>query len=99
MIIPPLVQSVTEKLPDGMQKFDHSQVHVLATMDMIPSMYPRCTPTHAHLTVHSWPRKLIPSPAHHPVFFTYKIQKQKGELGVGGRACLLCVHGGTKMSG
>ena len=28
MIIPPLVQSVTEKLPDGMQKFDHSQVHV-----------------------------------------------------------------------
>ena len=43
MIIPPLVQSVTEKLPDGMQKFDHSQVHVLATMDMIPSVYPRCT--------------------------------------------------------
>ena len=28
MTIPPLVQSVTEKLPDGMQKFDHSQVHV-----------------------------------------------------------------------
>jgi len=26
MIIPPLVQSITEKLPDGVQKFEHSQV-------------------------------------------------------------------------
>ena len=35
MIIPPLVQSVTEKLLDGMQKFDHSQVHV--TTDFVPA--------------------------------------------------------------
>ena len=26
MIIPPLVQSITEKLSDGVQKFEHSQV-------------------------------------------------------------------------
>ena len=58
MIIPPLVQSVTEKLPDGMQKFDHSQVHVLATMDMIPSVYPRCTTVYPRCT-HSVPLHML----------------------------------------
>ena len=40
MIIPPLVQSITEKLPDGVQKFEHSQVQSHFWTTLLQSMTP-----------------------------------------------------------
>ena len=40
MIIPPLVQSITEKLADGVQKFEHYQVQPHFWTTLLQSMTP-----------------------------------------------------------
>lgn len=61
MIIPPLVQSITEKLADGVQKFEHYQVqpHFWTTLlqSMTPGLLWQTAELH-HYSVDIWLHKL-----------------------------------------